>query len=159
MFVRRQRILFLLPFALIVVPFMIWPALFGLVASFTNYVPFQQTPVRFIGLTNYANVLKNVDFQAAIRNIVVFTIVTVLAELMIGIAVAYTLRESFRGRSIVRLVLLIPWLLSPIANGVMWHYILNTDSGLLNFWPALLGLRSEERRVGKECRSRWSPYH
>ena len=140
MFARRQRILFLLPFALIVIPFMIWPALFGLIASFTNYVPFQQTPVRFIGLTNYANVLKNVDFQAAIRNIVVFTSVTVLAELIIGIAVAYTLRESFRGRSIVRFVLLIPWLLSPIANGVMWHYILNTDSGLLNFWPALFGL-------------------
>jgi multiple sugar transport system permease protein len=137
---QRQRVLFLLPFALIVTAFTIWPAIFGLAASLTNYAPFQRTPVRFVGLTNYANVLKDSDFQAAIRNITLFTAVTVVAELTVGVAVGYTLREPFRGRSIIRFMLLIPWLLSPVANGVMWHYVLNTDSGLLNFWPALLGL-------------------
>lgn len=137
---RRQRVLFLLPFALIVIPFMVLPALFGLVASFTNYVPFQKISVHFVGLTNYVKILNDADFQAAVRNIALFATGTVLIELALGVAVAYTLRESFRGRSVIRFVLLIPWLLSPVANGVMWHYVLNTDSGLLNFWPALFGL-------------------
>ena len=37
--------------------------------------------------------------------------------------------------------------------------VINTKGRVRAFWDGLLTLRSEERRVGKECRSRWSPYH
>lgn len=137
---RSQRILFLTPLVLILVPFLLWPALFGLLASFTNYAPFQNTPVRFIGFGNYQRILQDTDFQVAIRNVIVFTAATVAIELVLGVAVACALRKPFRGRSLVRLVLLLPWLVSPIANGVMWHFLLNPDYGALNFWPALFGL-------------------
>src|SRR5260370_42656019 len=40
----------------------------------------------------------------------------------------------------MRLVLLIPWLVSAVANGVMWHFLFNSETGIINYWPALLGL-------------------
>lgn len=137
---RSQRLLLLTPLILILIPFLLWPALFGLLSSFTNYVPFQTNPLRFMGVENYRRILQDTDFQAAIRNVIVFTVSTVVIELVLGTAVAYALRKPFRGRSIVRLILLIPWLVSPIANGVMWHYVLNPNYGALNFWPTLFGL-------------------
>src|ERR1041385_7257347 len=106
---RWQRWMFLAPFFLIIVPFMIWPALFGLFTSLTNYVPFQKTTLRFVGFANYAHILSSSDFRSALINILVFTVFTVSIELMLGVLIAYRLRQAFRGRTVIRFVLLIPW--------------------------------------------------
>jgi len=134
----RERLLLLAPLALVLVPFLFWPAAFGLVASFTNYGPLQRH-LQWVGVANYAAVLGNQQFRAAALNSATFTVVTVAAELAIGLALAYLLREPFVGRGWVQVALLLPWLVSPIANGVMWHFLFDQRTGLYSFWPALLG--------------------
>src|SRR5690242_3578411 len=106
MLTRKQSLLFLTPLALVLIPFLLWPALFGLAASFTNYEPLQRTVLRFTGFANYVDVFRDHDFQASIRNIAIFTVVTVVLELALGLCIAYALRKPFRGRSLVRVVLL-----------------------------------------------------
>ncbi len=142
MLTRRQQFLLMTPLVLLLIPFLLWPGLFGLFASFTNYVPYQRIRLQFVGLDNYASILQDSDFQASIRNIIVLTVVTVSIELSLGLTIAYALRRPFRGRSIVRFILLLPWLISPVATGVMWHFMFDTQKGLVNFWPALVGLPS-----------------
>ena len=122
MLTRRQRLLFLTPLALILLPFLLWPALFGFFASFTNYAPLQ-TKLRVVGLHNYMVVLRDQLFMRSISNILWMTVIAVPAELTCGLAIAYALRRPFRGRGLLRVALLIPWLISPIANGVMWHFL------------------------------------
>jgi ABC-type sugar transport system permease subunit len=139
---RRQQWLFLAPFFLIIVPFMIWPALFGLFTSVTNYIPFQKVSLQFVGFTNYARILSEAEFQKAIVNILVFTVFTVSIELLLGLLIAYRLRKAFRGRSLVRFILLIPWLISPVANGVMWHFLLQSNNGIPQYWGELVRLSS-----------------
>ena len=134
MLTRLQRAGFLLPFVVIVLVFIVLPAIIGFVSSFTNYSPLQQHPVHVVGLENYARVFSEPEFPASLHNITIFTIFTVSLELMLGVLLAYILRVPFRGRSFVRVVLLLPWLVSPIANGVMWHYIFNQPG-----FPNLLG--------------------
>jgi multiple sugar transport system permease protein len=129
----------LAPLAVLVVPFLVWPALFGLVASFTNYGPLE-SQVRFVGLDNYAAILADPQFLIASRNIAEFTAAAVVAELGLGFAVAYLLRETFRGRALVRVALLVPWLVSPVANGVLWHFLLTPSIGQLDFARAWIGL-------------------
>ncbi len=119
---------------------MIWPALFGLFTSFTNYVPFQKVTLRFVGLANYAVVLSDPDFRQSVINVLVFTICAVTLELLIGVLIAYRLRIAFRGRNLIRFVLLIPWLISPIANGVMWRFLLQANAGIPNYVSELLRL-------------------
>lgn len=144
---RSERLLFFLPLALLLLPFLIGPAVFGFLVSFTNYAPIQPH-LRFVGPDNYAVVLRDPQFRAAFRNITVFSLVAVPAELAIGFALAYLLREPFRGRGLLRIVLLIPWLVSPIASGVMWHYLFNSEHGLPNFWFALLQLPTPPSPLG-----------
>jgi multiple sugar transport system permease protein len=136
---RRQQILLATPFLVIVIPFLICPAVFGVVASFTDYAPFQPS-LEFVGLQNYMRVVNDPTFIVAVRNAAFFTVVTVLVEMVIGVGLAYTIRQPFRGRTLLRFIFLLPWLISPAASGVMWHQLLNTEHGLLNFWPALVGL-------------------
>ena len=112
----------LAPLAALLVPFLFWPAGFGLLSSFTSYAP-AQSRVRFIGLQNYVTALENPDLRLAFRNIGVFLVAAVPAELALGFVLAYALREPFRGRGLVRVCLLVPWLLSPVATGVMWHFL------------------------------------
>src|SRR5260221_12516757 len=97
MLTTRQRLLLLTPLALVLVPFLFWPAGFGLVASFTNYGPLQSSP-RWVGFANYAAILGNHQFRAAALNSAPFTVVTGAAELAIGLALAYLLRGPFPGR-------------------------------------------------------------
>ena len=139
MLTRRERLLLLLPLALVVGPFLLWPMAYGFALTFTNASPFQLSP-RFIGLSNYLNALGDNVFRTALVNMVVFTMITVLAEMILGIGIAFALREPFKGRGLVRVALLLPWLLSPSASGVMWHYVLDINNGLLNYLMALLRL-------------------
>jgi multiple sugar transport system permease protein len=144
---QHQRFFFLAPLVLVLLPFLIGPTLFGFIASFTSYGPGQTHP-RFVGVANYASVLRDKQFHAAASNILWFTVVTVSAELLFGFALAYLLRRSFRGQGLIRVVLLLPWLISPIAHGVMWHCLTNADIGLLNFWPAWLNVSRPPSPLG-----------
>ncbi len=134
----RQHVLLLGPLAALLVPFLFWPAAVGLVRSFTDYAP-AQVSSRAVGFQNYAAVLGNEQVHFAFRNILIVALIAVPFELAVGLAVAYALRTPFRGRGVVRIVLLIPWLLSPIAVGVMWHF-LYSPVGMLDYAAAWLRL-------------------
>lgn len=129
----------LAPLALLVAPLLVWPAVFGLVASFTSYGPLE-THTTFVGVDNYAAILSDPQFAIASRNVLVFSATTVAAELVVGFAIAYLLREPFWGRGLVRIALLVPWLVSPVANGVLWHFLLTPSIGPLDFVRASIGL-------------------
>lgn len=121
-----------MPLAILLVGWLVGPAVLGLLATFTTYSPFA-TGSRFVGLANYAAVLQRPEFAAAARNIALFTVLAVPLELIAGFAIAYALREPLRGRSALRVLLLLPWLISPIGSGVMWHYLLGSTNGIIDF--------------------------
>jgi len=135
---RRDRLILFAPAAVLLTGWLVLPALIGLFATFTTYTPFG-TLVRFSGLQNFAAVLRDREFAAAVRNIAVFTVVAVPLELGIGFALAYLLRRPIRGRGLWRVLLLVPWLVSPIANGVMWHFLFGSATGVIDFVLGWLG--------------------
>lgn len=139
MLTRRQRWLLLIPFVALVVPFLICPALFGLAASLTTYTPFRPS-VEWVGLKNLLGLVSGGLFQTALLNGLRFVPITVGAELIAGLLLALALRRPFRGRGLIRFTLLLPWLISPAASGVMWGQLLVASHGLVNFWPAQLGI-------------------
>ncbi len=147
MLTRRQRLVLFAPLGLVILPFLLWPAAFGLVASLTTYGPGQRD-VRWVGLAHYVALLSDPQFRAASLNSAEFTVVTVAAELAIGFGLAYLLRLPFRGRALVQIGLLLPWLVSPIANGVLWHFLFDLTNGLYGYFPALLGAQVPASPLG-----------
>jgi multiple sugar transport system permease protein len=124
------------------------PAVLGLVSTLSNYAPVQPA-VDWVGLRNFQAILANRSFGAASRNIVTFTLAAVPLQLLFGFTLAFTLRRPFRGRAAVRVLLLLPWLVSPVASGVMWHFLLDSQTGLLGYGFALLGRPAPPSPLGQ----------
>ncbi len=145
--IRRQRLLLFAPLALLLVPFLVSPAILGLLSSFTDYVP-ARSHVRLVGMRNYAVVLADEQSRRAWRNIGEAVLVAVPAELAAGLGLASALREPFRGRIAVRILLLIPWLVSPVALGVMWRFLLSTNVGFPSFLLSWMKLGPQPSPLG-----------
>jgi ABC-type sugar transport system permease subunit len=135
---RPQRALLAAPFVVLVAAGLILPLVGGLLATLTNFAP-RVAAVAFVGVANYVAVLRNAAFDASLRNIVVITVVAVPLEIAIGLLLASGLRRPFRGRGIVRVLLLLPWVISPVAIGVMWHFLLGGNTSALSFVSELVG--------------------
>lgn len=138
MLTRRQRLFLAAPFLGLVTVGVVGPLVMGLLATFTTFAPGVATP-SFVGLANYARLLRDPDFLASARNVAVLATIGAGLQLVLGLGLALLLRRPFRGRQIVRVLLLVPWLVSPIASGVMWHFLLGTPGGLLDFVETALG--------------------
>jgi multiple sugar transport system permease protein len=84
------------------------------------------------GLENFAYILDDDDFRAALGHTFYFTIVSVAIEVVLGVLVALLLNQEFHGRTLVRALLILPWALPTIVNAVMWRLIYNPEFGSLN---------------------------
>jgi len=97
---------------------------------------------RFIGLSNYLEVLSNQDFWEAIGHNVIYTVATVAGKVALSLLLAVMLNRQLRGRHIFRTILFLPVVLSFVAIGVLWTLFLNFDYGVLNAILSVLGLKS-----------------
>ena len=126
------------PAGLLVLVFLVLPALIGLFNTFTDSTP-EGKAWHIVGLANYRAVLADSTLGVAFGNALLLTLIAVPVEVIIGLALAGLLRRPFPGRSTVRVLLLAPWLVSPIAAGVMWHFLYNSQVGITGWANRLLG--------------------
>jgi multiple sugar transport system permease protein len=94
----------------------------------------------FTGLSNYQRMLVDGRFWQSIANTTVFTILSVLLELGLGLAIALVLNQSFRGRGIIRTIALLPWALPTALIATAWIWIFNDQFGVWNDLLLRLGL-------------------
>ena len=92
------------------------------------------------GLSNYAGLLHDTLFQAAIRNTIVFALVAVGFEVVLGLALALALSAVRHGRDIYVTVFMLPILLPGIVIGAIWALMYNPDFGIINASLAVLGM-------------------
>jgi len=86
----------------------------------------------FIGLGNYLSAFQSDLFRQSLRITTVFTLASVVFVLLVGTGIALVANEAFRGRGIVRALILLPWAIPPVVNGLMWQWIFNSKVGALN---------------------------
>lgn len=85
--------------------------------------------VSFVGVQNYVELLTSPTFQHSLRNLVVFTVVFLLGTLVIGFVWAWVMEQPLKGESIFRSVYLFPMAVSFVASGVVWRWLLNSNTG------------------------------
>jgi multiple sugar transport system permease protein len=94
----------------------------------------------FSGFANYSRMLGDGRFWQTLGNTTVFTVASVVLELIIGMGIALVLNQSFTGRGIVRTISLLPWALPTALMGVAWAWIFNDQYGVINDILRRLGL-------------------
>ena len=132
------------PFTLLFLAFTIWPVVQSLFMSFTDTKQKDlRTPfaVNFIGLDNYAKALGDPVFQQAALNTAYFVVVGVPLTIAVGLLAAVALDKGItRLRGMYRLGFYTPVITSIVAVAVVWRFILQPDSGLLNTALSWIGV-------------------
>ena len=124
--------LLILPCIVVIFGVVIWPVLYSLYISFHKMYMVYPGKFPFIGLENYSKVLHNPVFWSALERTFYFTGVSVGIEVILGLGIALVLNQDFRGRAFMRGLIILPWALSSVVNGMMWKWIYNGSYGALN---------------------------
>lgn len=97
----------------------------------------------FIGLGNYLTIFfEDIDFKAALINSVLWTIGNFVIAGFFGLGVALLLKARFKGNSILRTLILIPWVIPTVAIAITWKWLLNSELGIIQRFMLISGLIS-----------------
>ncbi len=117
--------------------FIVYPIIQGILASFTETELAGAAP-KFVGLENYVRLFTDPDMGAVLFATVFLTLTSVVLSLAIGLAAALILQETFRGRSFVRMLIILPWALPDLPVLLTFQWMLNPQFGVLNEFARLL---------------------
>jgi multiple sugar transport system permease protein len=95
---------------------------------------------RWVGLDNYTAALSSSSFWNAVKVTFLFTAISVTLELVLGLAMALAMHEGFRGRSVLRATVLVPWAVLTVGTAILWKSIFEPDLGFANSVLNSLGL-------------------
>ncbi|AFL50133.1 multiple sugar transport system permease protein [Sinorhizobium fredii] len=137
---RHLRYLMLAPTVLILLALTIFPSVYMFYAAVHRISPNPDLPWEFVGIGNFARLLSDPQFHVALRNTLVFTIVAVALEFLLGLGLALLLDRFIRRLSFLKTVLMIPMMLPPIAVAITWKLIYEPQFGVLNEIMFQLGL-------------------
>lgn len=98
------------------------------------------TPPEFVGISQIGDVLTDPDFLGSLRVTVTLVIFVVPIQIILGIFLANLLTKGVHGTTVFRTLIVIPWISSPLALGVVWSWIFAPTGGLFS---ALAGTRLE----------------
>jgi len=136
---RGEVLLLLGPCAVYLAAFSIFPLVTSLVRSFQDYNTHADS-WRWVGLDNYSQLIHSSEFWTVVENTVLLTVVGVTIQVVLGTALALFFNQQLRGASIVRGILILPMLLTPIVVGLMWRALLDPNWGLLNWIFVQIGV-------------------
>ncbi len=119
------------------------PLLYSLYLSFfkvklnlPNQIP------KFIGLENYIEMFKDTALHTSTWNTILFAVVSVTLEVVIGLFLAMALCSDKKWARFCTSVLLIPMIMAPVAIGTMWRMMLDSSTGVINYFLSFLGIPS-----------------
>lgn len=127
------------PAIIVVAGVLLLPVAYALATSFSQVAPSDHS-LSFNGVANYTRMFSDKYFINSLKLTIIFTIVTVFAEIFLGVAVAVVLNKDFFGRGFVRGIMILPWALPSVVNAVMWKWIFHANYGALNALLSQLGL-------------------
>lgn len=128
-------------FILLMVSF---PLVYTVYLSLTDLSGSVQREPNFVGLGNYLALLTSEPrFWPAVWRTVYFTVGAVAVELILGMCIALLLRRPFRGQGIVRVIILLPLVATPVAVGMMWMLIFQPQIGAANEVLRMLNLPTQ----------------
>jgi multiple sugar transport system permease protein len=132
--VRRDRFLpyiLVAPLVIFVIGLGLIPGIFTAVEAFFRVTPFHP-PTRFNGIDNFVALARNSAVRIGAVNTLLYVVIGVAMATVLGVAMAVTLQRPFRFRTAVIAAMILPWALPGVVESVIWTWIYDPNSGVLN---------------------------
>jgi len=132
---------FLLPVVAVLMIAAFIPLGYGLVLSFFRYkLTIATSKPTFIGLQNYFNMFRDEIFIKSLTNNVLFAVLSVSVELVIGVMVAMMLSDDNRMSRLLTTFLMVPMIIAPVASGTLWRMMVDRTYGVVNYLLSFVGI-------------------
>lgn len=118
------------PALVVMIVILVYPLGYSLIMSFFRWDLSGSAP--FIGLRNYMDTFTGHQFHQAMRNQVIFSVVSITVEVVAGMAIALLVNTKMRGLRFARTLLLIPPMIAPAVIGLNFRWLFNTQYGLMD---------------------------
>ena len=118
---------------------LIYPLVYNIYLSFFSWRYTNPAATKFVGFDNYVKLLSDTNFWQVSEFTALFVVLTIMLEFVLGLLGALLLSSLFQSRKWLATLVLLPYLIAPIAVGLNWRLLWNYDFGLVNYFVMLLG--------------------
>ena len=137
---QTSAMLFLAPMMVVLMVVAVFPIFYSFWISLFDLKLTRPHRVPFVWFDNYLKIFQDALFWESVTRTTSFTVMSVSAIMLIGLLMALLLNEEFRGRRVLSAILLVPWAIPYVANGLMWKWIYDSGYGALNGLLLQIGL-------------------
>lgn len=137
---RVLPLVMLSPAVLVTLAIVFLPMLQALWMSLHDYVLFRPKSFDFVGLKNFIKAWNDPVFWISLRHTLIWIVLTVPAQMLLGLATALLLNQDFPWRGLARALVIIPWALPSVVIALMWVWIYDSNFGVLNDLLLRIGL-------------------
>lgn len=144
--VEEERFAWLMisPSLLLLLGMATFPLIFLLVMGTSRIALASPRPNAWIGLGNYREMLSDARFWHAVRIMGVYTVSTVVLQVVVGLGLALAFARQFRGQGFLRVAVMLPMILAPVVVGLAWRTLILTPRyGIVDYISILLGFGSQ----------------
>jgi ABC-type sugar transport system permease subunit len=134
----RTAFAFLAPSLLGVILFLVIPIIFVIGLSLVQWN--MLTPMKWVGLSNYVNIFEFDGFGHSLVVTAYYVILNIPIQTVFALGMAMLLRSQRAGTGVIRIIAVLPFLSTPVAMGVVWNWIFNPTTGLINQFLGHLGI-------------------
>ncbi|MFC5758032.1 carbohydrate ABC transporter permease [Rhizobium sp. GCM10022189] len=135
---HRAAWLFLLPVIVVMLVVALWPLSRTFFFAFTDAYLDDPSVYSMTGLDNFLEVINDRSWWIAVKNTLIFTVISVAIETVLGLAIALLVNEAIPGRGLARAAILVPWAIPVVVSTKIWEWMLNDQFGVIN--KLLIGL-------------------
>lgn len=153
---NRIVLLFILPTMLLLIVMNIFPLIYSLYLSFTNYSVISSDAPVWVGVENYTRILSDPDFWHNFAVTGRYALLSVGLQTVVGFSLAMLLRTKFTGSGILTTIILIPMMLSPIVVAVFWKLIFNPSYGIFNYLIGFTNINTAPEWLGEPQLAIWA---
>jgi trehalose/maltose transport system permease protein len=131
---RQRRLAWYLVLPAVFVVFLVigFPLFSVIVDSFMKLKLDGVTPPSFVGFDNYLFIFSDPDFWHSVWVTLIFTFFSVTIEAVLGLVVALVANSKFKGRTLLRVAILIPWAIPTVVSSQIWRWMFNDIYGIAN---------------------------
>lgn len=136
--------MFLLPALIILLLLFGYPLINSFIMAFQNYKLTAPNNITFNGLDNFKKLLDDTDTLMILKNTLIYVILSVFGQFILGMTLAIALKKQFRGRGIYQSIVFLPWAFSGFVVGLIYRWSFNGEYGVVNNILLDLGIIDEK---------------
>lgn len=139
-----QPYLLVLPALIFIAVIVVYPLVSNVINSLqSDQRLLQQGPMAWVGLENYRSAWSTGLLQVSVRNSGIYTFACVALAFLLGLGAALLLNRVLHVRTMYRVFIVLPWVISPVVAGFAWRWLLNDHFGYVNYILLKLGVIKE----------------